>query len=194
MLFTVCVRQTARRDSFDEALVRLHGTGARIVAIAGHYNSAARVAVTDQVLEQIGVTVRGNVGRCVRLLRFGPGAGGPTVAVYPVPHFEPAFAGPVLSWLDDAADFEGSRRVGHNEVTSRATALIRRHAASGGATRTVVVAHTFVAGGTTTDSERDLTVGDIDLVDVSAFDESDHVALGHLHRDQAFDNGRVAYS
>ena len=146
------------------------------------------MAVTDQVLEQVGVTVRGNGGRCVRPLRFGSGDGGPTVAVYSVPHFELALAGPVLSRLDDAADVEGFRRVGHNEVTSRATALIHRDAASGGP------AHTFVAGGTTTESERDLTVGDIDLVDVSAFDESDYVALGHLYRHQALDNGRVACS
>ena len=151
------------------------------------YESAVRVTVTDQVLEQVGVTVRGNGGRCVRPLRFGSGDGGPTVAVYSVPHFELALAGPVLSRFDDAADVEGFRRVGHNEVTSRATALIHRDAASGGPTRAVVVAHTFVAGGTTTESERDLTVGDIDLVDVS-----DYVALGHVHRDQAF--GRVAYS
>ena len=179
---------------FDEALVRLHGTGARIVAIAGNHDSAARVAVGDEILEQAGVTVRGDVGRCVRPLVFDPGDGGPSVAVYPVPYLEPALAGPVLSRLDAAADVEGSRRLGHNEVTSRATALIGRHAASGGPTRTVVVAHTFVAGGTTTDSERDLTVGNVDLVDVSAFDGFNYVALGHLHRDQAFDNGRVAYS
>ena len=162
---------------FDVALVRLHATGARIVAIAGNHDSAARVAVGDEILERAGVTVRGDVGRCVRPLRFDPGDGGPSVAVYPVPYLEPALAGPVLSRLDAAADVEGSRRVGHNEVTSRATALIRRDAASGGATRTVVVAHTFVAGGTTTDSERDLTVGNVDLVDVSAFDGFDYVSL-----------------
>ena len=179
---------------FDDALVRLHGIGARIVAIAGNHDSANRVAVGDQILEQAGVTVRGDVSRCVKPLRFDPGDGGSTVAVYPVPFLEPSLAWPALSRLDHSADAESSRRLGHNEVTRRATALIRRHAASNGPTRTVVVAHTFVSGGTTTDSERDLSVGNIDRVDVSAFDGFDYVALGHLHRDQAFDDGRVAYS
>ena len=179
---------------FDDALVRLHGTGARIVAIAGNHDSANRVAVADQILEHAGVTVRGAVRRCVEPLRFDPGDGGPPVAVYPVPFLEPSLAGPALSRLDGTADAEGSRRFGHNEVTDRAMALIRRHAASGGPARTVVVAHTFVSGGTTTDSERDLSVGNIDVVDMSAFGGFDYVALGHLHRGQAFDGGRVAYS
>lgn len=179
---------------FDDALVRLHGTGGRIVAIAGNHDSPKRVAVADQILEHAGVTVRDDVSRCVEPLRFDPSDGGPPVAVYPVPFLEPSLAGPAISRLDGSADAEDSRRFGHNEVMNRATALIRRHAASRGPARTVVVAHTFVSGGTTTDSERDLSVGNIDVVDMSAFDGFDYVALGHLHRGQAFDDGRVAYS
>ena len=182
---------------FNEALVRLHDTGAKIVAIAGNHDSAARVAVADQLLEHAGVTIRGDVARCTRPLRLDPGDGGPTVAVYPVPYLEPSLAGPLLGRLDDTDDAEAasaSRRFRHREVTDHATTLIRRHAASLGAVRTVVVAHTFVTGGITSDSERDLTVGNIDLVDMSTFDGFDYVALGHLHRDQPFDNGRVAYS
>lgn len=179
---------------FNEALVRLHDTGAKIVAIAGNHDSAARVAVADQLLEHAGVTIRGDVVRCTRPLRLDPDDGGPTVAVYPVPYLEPSLAGPLLGRLDDTDTTDASRRFRHHEVTGHATTLIRRHAASLGPVRTVVVAHTFVAGGTTSDSERDLTVGNIDLVAMSTFDEFDYVALGHLHRDQAFDGGRVAYS
>ena len=182
---------------FNEALVRLYDTGAKIVAIAGNHDSAARVAVADQLLEHVGVTIRGDVARCTRPLRFDPDDGGPTVAVFPVPYLEPSLAGPVLSRLDDTDGADAtvaSRRFRHYDVTDHATNLIRRQAVSLGPVRTVVVAHTFVAGGTTSDSERELTVGDIDLVDMSAFDGFDYVALGHLHRDQAFDNGRVAYS
>ena len=182
---------------FNEALVRLHDTGAKIVAIAGNHDSAARVAVADQLLEHAGVTIRGDVARCTRPLRLDPDDSGPTVAVFPVPYLEPSVAGPVLRRLDDTDSAEATvapRQFRHYDVTDHATTLIRRYAASLGPVRTVVVAHTFVAGGSTSDSERELTVGDIDLVDMSAFDGFNYVALGHLHRDQAFDNGRVAYS
>ena len=182
---------------FNEALIRLHGTGAKIVAIVGNHDSPTRVAVADQLLEHAGVTIRGDVARCTRPLLLDPDDGGPTVAVYPVPYLEPSLAGPVLADLDDtsrAGATNAPRRLSHHDVTAHATTLMRNHAASIGPVRTVVVAHTFVAGGRSSDSERDLTVGNIDLVDISAFDGFDYVALGHLHRDQAWDDDRVAYS
>ena len=94
----------------------------------------------------------------------------------------------------ETTDRERTRRARHHDVTAHATALIRRHASATGSTRTVVVAHTFVDGGKTTDSERDLSIGNIERVGLNVFEGFDYVALGHLHRDQSFDKGRVAYS
>ncbi len=211
---------------FDEALVRLHGTGAQIVAIVGNHDSPSRVALADRVLEQAGVVVRGDVSRCMHPLQFDPQDGGPTVNVFAVPYLEPSLARPVLDSLDREADPAGAepgrdashhraagaqsaahrtpeieesqpaghRRVCHHDVTALATTLIRRAAAADGPTRTVVVAHTFVDGATPTDSERELSVGNIDRVGLDVFNGFDCVALGHLHRSQAFDDGRVAYS
>ena len=211
---------------FDEALVRLHGTGAQIVAIVGNHDSPSRVAVADRVLEQAGVVVRGDISRCIQPLQFDPEDGGPPVSVFPVPYLEPSLARPVLDLLDgdsettdseqprDASRQEpviaqsaghqtqeieesqpaGHRRISHHDVTELATTLIRRASIAGGPARTVVVAHTFVDGATPTDSERDLSIGNIDRVGLDVFGGFDYVALGHLHRSQAFDGGRIAYS
>ena len=210
---------------FDEALVRLSETGAKIVAVAGNHDSPSRVAVADRVLERTGVAVRGDISRCTQSLQFDPEDGGPPVNVYPVPYLEPSLAAAKLAQIDEApeAEAEGScevgrhdpvmassdgqqtieikasRRVGHrrsdhHDVTELATTLIRRAMASTEPARTVVVAHTFVDGATPTESERDLSIGNIDRVGLSVFDGFDYVALGHLHRCQAFDNNRVAYS
>ena len=179
---------------FDEALVRLRDTGATIVAITGNHDSPNRVAVAGRLLEQAGVAVRGNVARCVEPLRLHPEDGGPPVSVYPVPYLEPSLVHPILDQLTtDAAD-GAMQRPTHHDVTGLATALIRRAAAATGPARTVVVAHTFVSHGTTSESERDLSIGNIDTVGLSVFDGFDYVALGHLHRCQAFDDERVAYS
>ncbi len=210
---------------FDEALVRLSETGAKIVAVAGNHDSPSRVAVADRVLERAGVAVRGDVSRCIQPLQFDPEDGGPLVNVYPVPYLEPSLAAAKLAQLGESPDTEdegrcqagpadsaitpldgqqtpevkASRRVGHlradhHAVTELATTLIRGAAAATGPARTLLVAHTFVNGATPTDSERDLSIGNIDRVGLSVFDGFDYVALGHLHRCQAFDDGRVAYS
>jgi len=199
---------------FDDALVRLRATGAKIVAIVGNHDSPSRVAVADRVLEQAGVTIRGDVSRCLQPVPIDVDDNGPPVLVYPVPYLEPSLADQILNELgamssevSDIADSEAedpeitdrwrTRRPCHHDVTAQATALIRRHATAAGATRTIVVAHTFVNGGMTTDSERDLSIGsigNIDHVGLNVFDGFDYVALGHLHRSQHFDKGRIAYS
>jgi exonuclease SbcD len=48
-------------------------------------------------------------------------------------------------------------------------------------TRSVVLAHAFVAGAAPSDSERDISVGGVSLVPTSVFDGVDYTALGHLH-------------
>jgi exonuclease SbcD len=62
-------------------------------------------------------------------------------------------------------------------------------------TRSVVLAHAFVAGGQASDSERDISVGGVALVSTTVFDGIDYVALGHLHgRHTLADNIRYSGS
>jgi exonuclease SbcD len=60
-------------------------------------------------------------------------------------------------------------------------------------TRSVVLAHAFVGGGQPSDSERDISVGGVDLVPAAVFDGVDYLALGHLHRPQTL-TPRLRYS
>ena len=57
--------------------------------------------------------------------------------------------------------------------------------------RNVLVAHQFVTGGTTSESEEH-SVGGLDQVSGELFDPFDYVALGHLHRAQSV--GPVSYT
>ena len=60
-------------------------------------------------------------------------------------------------------------------------------------TRSVVLAHAFVAGGEPSESERDISVGGVSRVPTAVFDGVDYVALGHLHGAQTLTD-RVRYS
>lgn len=69
----------------------------------------------------------------------------------------------------------------HEAVTVAALDRVRRRAADHPGARTVVLAHTFVTGGTPSDSERDLRVGGVDSVPAAVLGGFDYLALGHLH-------------
>jgi len=60
--------------------------------------------------------------------------------------------------------------------------------------RTVAMAHAFVTGGASSDSERTLSIGGSGSVPADLFDPFGYVALGHLHRPQQMGDGRLVYS
>ncbi|HZJ25653.1 MAG TPA: exonuclease SbcCD subunit D [Acidimicrobiia bacterium] len=202
-------------DLFGDAIDRLRSTGAAVVAISGNHDSSIRVGVHDRILAPTGVTIRGDVSRATEPVMLESADGGPPVAVYPLPYLDPTLAGPILAPEPDpdadpdpnsdvdAADAaeEGSEpdatsrhRLRHDEVTRLATDRIRADLTGRNGARSVVVAHTFVEGGVICESERELTVGNIEHVGVDAFAGFDYVALGHLHGSQERDGPRVAYS
>ncbi len=179
-------------DLFDEALASLHRGGIAVVAIAGNHDSAVRVSVNDRVLTAAGVTVRGDVARATEPMVFEPDDGGGPVAVYPVPYLEPTVVAATIE-----VPGEG-RRPTHHEATRAVCDLIRADLAertlTSRAMRSVLVAHTFVTGSEPSDSEREISVGHLDMVGPEAFAGFDYVALGHLHRPQEPEPGRVVYS
>ncbi len=171
------------------APARLSRAGAAVIAIAGNHDSHVRVSVYDDLLSAFGVTIRGDLRRAAEPVLVEPRRGGQPVAIYPLPYLEPAVDGPALS--DGALQGE---RFTHQTVTRLALERIQQHRAAQPSRRSLLVAHTFVAGGETSDSERELTVGNVDRVSVETFDGFDYVALGHLHGSQQLASARVAYS
>jgi exonuclease SbcD len=176
---------------FDTTVQRLSEAGAKVVAIAGNHDSPVRVSVYDGLLVSLGVTIRGEVHRCDEPVLVEPRRGGAAVVIYPLPFLEPALDGPLLLPADAP---DPGLRLRHGEVTRLALDRIRADLARRRGCRSVVVAHTFVAGGAGSESERELSVGNVDVVPVAAFAGFDYVALGHLHGSQQLDGVRLAYS
>ena len=204
---------------FTDTLARLRQAGIAVVAIAGNHDSHVRVSVYDPLLSALGVTIRGAVTRAAEPVLVEPADGGAAVAVYPLPYLEPMVDGPrLLARLERegradpgqaqaasaGAETAGAETAGaaepaagrfsHEATTRLALAGIRRDLARRPGSRSVLVAHTFVAGGESSDSERELSVGQVDRVGVEAFAGFDYVALGHLHGSQQLDGPRLAYS
>ena len=154
----------------DEALARLAASRAAVVITSGNHDSAQRLGFSSRLIDAAGVFIRtdaSSVGTPVVLEdEHGP------VAVHGIPYLDPdAVREPwgLAVRSHEAAMTEAMRRV-------RADLSARTRA-----TRSVVLAHAFVAGAEPSDSERDISVGGVSLVPTGLFDGVDYTALGHLH-------------
>ena len=166
---------------FDDALHRLAATGARVVLISGNHDSARRLGFGSGLIDAAGIHLRTEVAGAHRPVLLDDPDG--PVAVYAVPYLEP-----------DAVRVElGCDQRSHAAVLSAAMGRVRTDLADRPGARSVVLAHAFVTGAETSESERDISVGGVPSVPVSAFDGVDYVALGHLHGAQRLSE-RVRYS
>ena len=98
------------------------------------------------------------------------------MAVYGLPYLEPRMV----------AESLGVSAPGHPPVVAAALAKVRadlaaRRAAAAHPVHAVVLAHVFAAGGSGSDSERELSIGGLDIVPANYFADFAYAALGHLH-------------
>ncbi|TXR99855.1 exonuclease SbcCD subunit D [Streptomyces sp. col6] len=167
---------------FDDALHRLAGAGVPTVMISGNHDSARRLGVGAGLIGRAGIHLRTDPAHCATPVVLADAHG--DVAFYGLPYLEPALVKDTLR----------AERAGHKAVLTAAMDRVRADlAARPDSTRSVVLAHAFVAGGEPSDSERDITVGGVASVPAGVFDGVDYVALGHLHGCQAVTD-RVRYS
>lgn len=154
----------------DDTFARLAASRARVVMTSGNHDSARRLGFNSRLVDAAGFhlrTVAGAVADPVLVDdQHGP------VAVYGIPYLEPDLLRHV--WALPARSHQAAM---HEAVTRIRADLATRPAG----TRSVVLAHAFVAGGHPCDSERDIAVGGVSLVSTQTFDGLDYVALGHLH-------------
>jgi exonuclease SbcD len=159
----------------DDAFARLAASRAKVVVTSGNHDSQIRLGFNARLADAAGVFLRTrwqDVGTPVLL----EDAHGP-VAVYGLPYLEPdavrqAWALPART--HEATLTEAMRRV-HADRADRPGA------------RSVVMAHAFVAGSVEgaesmgSDSERDISVGGLQIAPTGLFTDVDYAALGHLH-------------
>ncbi len=190
-IYDRAIMPTEAAELFLDTLRRLRATGALVAAITGNHDGAVRVAGYDDLLDSSGVYLRGGYAHAGEVLHLEM-TDGPLDLVL-LPFLDPQAA---PDDLDDSTVADGDdvvqRRVArtHQSVLSAAAGAAR---AALTAPRSLAVAHAFVAGSSTTESERQLTVGGTGQVDASVFDGFSYTALGHLHRPQSVSDS-VRYS
>lgn len=151
----------------SDAVTRLAGAGTQVVISSGNHDSAIRLGFAAELLARSGLHIRCSAGDVGTPVSVGDGV------VYPLPYLEPTLVAEPL----------GAAAPTHAAVLEAAMERVRadRGRRSGPA---VVMAHAFVTGAASSDSERDIAVGGVSAVPPEVFAAADYVALGHLHGQQ----------
>lgn len=188
--------------AWREHLRALHERGVQVVAIAGNHDHFVRLSAYDGLTDSSRIWIRGGHERAGEIVEVA-GTDGP-LAIVAVPFLDPLLsrslverppepdegvAAPVAGGGkgggdgggDPAAGDAGDEASPHETVLRAALARARGGVAG---RRSIAIAHAWVQGGESSESERMLSVGGSGQVDVSLFDGFSYVALGHLHRPQ----------
>lgn len=168
----------------DEVLSRiLMDYRVPVILIAGNHDSPDRLGFGQRLLARQDLHVLGQLERGLAPVVIADAAG--PVYFCPLPFAEPALVRDRLSAPEaQSHDLAMARLLGHF------TAQIP----PGPGVRTVVMAHAFVAGGESSESERPLSVGGSGTVEAAHFQPFNYVALGHLHQAQAAGAKHIRYA
>ena len=172
----------------DQTLTRLViDAGIPVVVIAGNHDSGERLGFGSRLMNSRGLHVAGTTP-----LRVVLGDTHGEVEIVAVPFAEPAAVAARYP-EQTIEDSDTALRADLLAVSSGATSAQAASDALQGARR-IAVAHAFVSGGSTSESERPLVMGNAALVAANCFDGFAYAALGHLHRPQKVGRPEVRYS
>lgn len=156
----------------------------KVIAIAGNHDSPDRVGFASRILRDNGLYISGNltddIGPIVIHDEYGP------IHFYPIPYVEPSI---VRAKYND----EGIKN--HDDAMGFILNKLDKNFDEG--VRNVCIAHGFIMGVEeleTSESERPLSIGGSEYVNVDYFQRFNYVALGHLHRPQRVKHDHIRYS
>ena len=189
-------------ELFRDTVGRLLAQGTMVAAVTGNHDGPDRVAPHGELLDLSRFYLRGgyqSVGGVIPLdLADGP------LDLVLLPFLDPQAAPDDFGLSADAstAEVDGAATVvdelierrrsrTHQAVLETACRAARSHLR---ASRSLAVAHAFVRGSETSESERQLVVGGAGDVSASVFQPFSYTALGHLHRPQAVAGCNARYS
>ena len=162
---------------FDDFLTKMAKRNIPIFIISGNHDSAERIAFGSKLMCQSKVyfspAFEGDIKPILLRDEYGE------IAVYMLPFIKPA----IVKNIYEYADIES-----YNDAVKIAI----EHMDIDKNRRNILVAHQFVTGAETSESE-DISVGGIDNVDACVFNDFDYVALGHIHKPQHIYRDTIRY-
>ena len=162
---------------FDDFLCRLAQRKVPVLIISGNHDSQERLAFGNRLLELGGIHISPVYDGTIQSVTLTDEHG--QVVFWLMPFLKPVH---VKRFYPDA----------HIESYTDACRVALEAMEIDHTGRNVLLAHQFVTGAATCESE-EISVGGSDNVDASIFQDFDYVALGHIHGPQNIGSNKVRY-
>lgn len=159
--------------------------GKKVVIISGNHDSADRLSFGSEMLEDNGLYIVTDIKKSFSPIELEDEHG--RVNVYAVPYVSPMKARAIFP-EEEIKDHDDVARVVMGKICEKLD----------NSKRNICVYHGFLTSSgeslQESDSERPLSIGGSDEVNVEYFKDFDYVALGHLHGPQKVKSERIRYS
>ena len=168
----------------DDFLTRIAARELPVFLISGNHDSPERVSYGGRLMKKSGIYVAPVYEGKTEKVEFTDEYG--KVCIHLLPFIKPA----VVRHAFEGGEFEKEAEAvcDHQSAVKMAVS----HMDIDTDVRNVLIAHQFVTGAMRCESE-EVSVGGLDNVDASVFDDFDYVALGHIHSPQAVGRDQVRY-
>jgi len=161
----------------DGFIVRLNDLGIAVFMIAGNHDSVERMAFASALLTKSNVHISHLYDGEMSPISLNDEYG--QINVWMLPYLKSSAVRHFFQDKDIVSCSDAFAAALANAEVDRSL-------------RNVLVAHQFVTGAVTSESE-ELCVGGSENIDASLFDAFDYVALGHIHRPQNIGRGTLRY-
>lgn len=168
---------------FDDFLFKLSESGTSVLIVSGNHDSQERVAYGGRIMNKNGIYIapefnKFNYEKIMKPVVLNDEFG--KINFYLLPFVTPASVRAAKENTQVSSYTEAVKNVIDDMNINRSE-------------RNILIAHQFVTGAETCESET-FSVGGSDNIDASVFDDFDYVALGHLHGPQSVGRDTVRYS
>lgn len=162
---------------FDDLLNAFSNRDLAVFIIAGNHDSAARLAFAKNLVKSHQIHISRPFDGQVEKITLEDDYG--DLHIYLLPFIKPIY---VKSKLPDLAlgDFQTALSCVLSGIDIDEEA------------RNIILSHQFITGAETSESE-ELYVGGTEAISLGLYDKFDYVAMGHIHKKQAFRKGQVRY-
>lgn len=182
-------------DLFYTKIKALAGETRAVLIISGNHDDGVRLAAVSPLAQKQGIYIVGNSRASVPCEKnersVYPVASGTGYVIFENGKGEKTFVS-LLPYPNEARFKQTKSELPY--VEQMQAWIAEGESGNTGKLPSVFMAHIFVAGGSVSDSEREIDLGGARAIPVDALPNSDYIALGHLHKKQHMGKGHCYYS